>query len=562
MYLSHLHAFVATLNRPLSLFLALMLVVSMLWAIPPRVARAATFTVNSTVDAVDANPGDGVCATATGECTLRAAIMEANALPGDDTITLPAGTYTLSIAGAGEDAGATGDLDISSNLTITGADASTTVIEAEGIDRVLNVIGSIPVNISGVSISGGNSGLFSGGGILNRFGILTLTNSAIVSNTAQGGAGGIFNSAGVLTLTNSTVSGNTALVNGGGIVNSDGSTLTLTNSTVISNTASDGGGIYNNVATLTATNSTVSGNTGGINGGGILNIGTLTIINSTFSRNSARSTGAIGSSGTLDITNSTFSDNSASYFGGGISNAGLLNVTNSTFSGNSGGVGGIFNDGTATLRNTIVANSLSGGNCSGTITDGGGNLSWPDTTCPGLNADPLLGLLANNGGPTETHALLPGSAAVDNAVDANCPATDQRGVARPQGAACDIGAFELEAPTVIEVVIDIKPGSDPNSIKRNSRGTIPVAILSTADFDAPSQVDKTSLTFGRTGDEESLAFCTRSAEDVNGDGLLDQVCHFKTRNTGFQQGDTEGILKGMTVDGVSIEGRDSVRIVR
>ena len=85
-------------------------------------------------------------------------------------------------------------------------------------------------------------------------------------------------------------------------------------------------------------------------------------------------------------------------------------------------------------------------NCTnnGSLIDGGGNLSWPDTTCPGLNADPLLGPLQDNGGPTQTHALLAGSPAIDAALLANCPATDQRGVSRPQGPGCDIGAFELE----------------------------------------------------------------------------------------------------------------------
>ena len=116
------------------------------------------------------------------------------------------------------------------------------------------------------------------------------------------------------------------------------------------------------------------------------------------------------------------------------------------------------------------------------------------------------------------------------------------------------------ARPVIEVGIDIKPGSDPNTINPKGKGTIPVAILSTGDFDATTQVDKTSLTFGKTGDEDSLAFCTKSDEDVNFDGLLDIVCHFHTHLTAFQVGDTEGILKGMTVGGLPIEGRDSVRI--
>ncbi|MBI2486437.1 MAG: hypothetical protein HYW01_05680 [Deltaproteobacteria bacterium] len=117
------------------------------------------------------------------------------------------------------------------------------------------------------------------------------------------------------------------------------------------------------------------------------------------------------------------------------------------------------------------------------------------------------------------------------------------------------------ATLFIEVEIDIKPGSYPNSINPKSKGTVAVAILSTPDFDAPGEVDKTLLTFGQTGDEVSLAFCNKSAEDVNADGLLDQVCHFNTQDTGFHEGDTEGILKGKTVDDTPIEGRDSVRIV-
>jgi len=99
------------------------------------------------------------------------------------------------------------------------------------------------------------------------------------------------------------------------------------------------------------------------------------------------------------------------------------------------------------LGNTIVANSPTGRNCAGAITDGGGNLSYPDTTCPGIHSDPGLGPLQDNGGPTNTMALLPGSAAIDAANDVICAAApvnnlDQRGVARPQGPHCDIGAFE------------------------------------------------------------------------------------------------------------------------
>lgn len=122
-------------------------------------------------------------------------------------------------------------------------------------------------------------------------------------------------------------------------------------------------------------------------------------------------------------------------------------------------------------------------------------------------------------------------------------------------------SLTLVTPGTCPVGIDIKPGSFPNSINPKSRGTIPVAILSTAAFDAPSRVDRSSLTFGKTGNEASLAFCNSSPEDVNGDGLLDLICHFRTQQTGFQPGDTEGILKGEDNEGRAIIGRDSVRIV-
>ncbi|MBM2849337.1 MAG: hypothetical protein HW418_2279, partial [Anaerolineales bacterium] len=153
-----------------------------------------------------------------------------------------------------------------------------------------------------------------------------------------------------------------------------------------------------------------------------------------------------------------------------------------------------------------------------------------------------------------------------------CEATDQRCVTRPQGTACDIGAFELEAVSqIIQVTIDIKPGKGPNRIEiepdDDGKKKIQVAILSTAQFDAPQQVDKNSLTFGRTGDEDSLHRKGRKGtpdcrtRDVNHDRRSDLVCTFLTRATGFQFGDTVGILKGQTVEGVLIEGSDSVVIV-
>jgi probable HAF family extracellular repeat protein len=120
-------------------------------------------------------------------------------------------------------------------------------------------------------------------------------------------------------------------------------------------------------------------------------------------------------------------------------------------------------------------------------------------------------------------------------------------------------AFIATPAALINVTIDIKPGSADNPINPKSNGKIPVAILSTLGFYAPDRVDLSSLTFGHTGNEASLAFCT--IEDVNGDGVADVVGHFYTQATGFKAGDTQGILKGKTVDGIPISGSDAVRIV-
>jgi len=108
--------------------------------------------------------------------------------------------------------------------------------------------------------------------------------------------------------------------------------------------------------------------------------------------------------------------------------------------------------------------------------------------------------------------------------------------------------------------LDIKPGSHPNPVNPKSRGKIPVALLSDANFDSIAEVDIESLTFGHSGDETSLAFCGQRSEDANGDGLPDLICHFSTPAAAFLGGDEVGTLKGKTIRGVSIEGSDSVKI--
>ena len=229
---------------------------------------------------------------------------------------------------------------------------------------------------------------------------LSLKKIIIANGSSISVGGGTFNQ-GALTVTSVTFSGNKAF-GGGGIFNDYQATLNLSNSTLADNIAqSDGGGLSNSQATLIVTNSTFSGNSAGYYGGGVFS--------------------GVPSASWPSVSNSTFFGNSAQFGGGGIWD--------------------VF--GVLTLRNTILANSLSGGDCAPSRIDGGGNLDT-DGTCGGTTSDPFLGPLQNNGGPTQTMAISMASPAFAGANPANCPATDQRGVLRPQFLSCDIGAYEFD----------------------------------------------------------------------------------------------------------------------
>ncbi|MGB0386879.1 MAG: choice-of-anchor Q domain-containing protein [Ardenticatenaceae bacterium] len=368
-------------------------------------SASASFTVNSSADGTDANPGDGVCATTDGVCTLRAAIQESNALAGDDTITLPAGTYLLTMGGVLEDKGAFGDLDITGNLILTGEEAESTIIDGNALDRVLHVADrSAVVEMSGITIRNGNTPFSGGGGGIRNQGTLTLNDSIVTSNTSEENGGGI-NNQGALTVGNSSISHNRSDDDGGGLYNSGMLTLNDTmihdndrrgihnegsllanNSTIIQN---EGRGIYNswsmilsgctihdnpnsgihNEGTLELTNSTVSNNSGS-EGGGISNRGRLTLNNSTISDNNATNNGgAIFNTfyGQVTLNHSTISNNTANLSGGAIYNPfGNLIVNKSTISGNSAGSdgGGIYNDDGATLNNSTISGNhanLNGG---------------------------------------------------------------------------------------------------------------------------------------------------------------------------------------------------------
>jgi hypothetical protein len=400
-----------------------------------------------------------------GAGSLRQAIIDANANPGPDTINLPAGTYTLSIAGTGEDAAATGDLDITDDLTISGAGAATTIIDADGLDNVLQVIGgSTTVTIGGLTIRNGDSGGTDGGGIQNE-GSLALDGVIVEDNSSDGKGGGISSEgSSELTITDSIIRGNTAGDDGGGVQIGSSATATITRTLFEDNETVEDGGAIEVQGHLDLVDSTLAGNHGENGGGGIdfNDDSTGTVHGSTITGNLGDTEAGgidIDDSVDVEIVNSTIAGNTSGRDGSGVNvwiNS-TLRIESSTVAGNTGGSAGIFNDGadSVSLVNSIVAGNA-GADCSGDITSLGGNVS-SDASCSLVAAsdqastDPLLGALAANGGSTQTMALLAGSPAIDAGVSCPPPATDQRGQVRPGGAGCDAGAFEVQggsAPTV------------------------------------------------------------------------------------------------------------------
>ncbi len=400
-------------------------------------------------------------------------VTAANADVGADSIALDANsTYTLTISNGGtpnENASATGDLDVSRSLTISGpaGGTATTIIEVDSptlVDRVIEVRDNagITLNLNNLTIRDGLSVTNTdGGGIfVNGNRNLNLNSVVVTNNEAQGnsfGGGIAHNSPGTATLTNSVVSNNKAGGNGAGI-RSEGP-LTITDSTVRDNshtgtTARTGGGILHLTAgSMTLTDSTVSGNTATGDGGGIWTTRPATLTNVTVTNNAAGGTGSGG----------------GMFIDGNIST--LLNATISHNVAGGSGDGIRRQTGTARLRNTIVANNDDGGsaqNCSSTNfnnTVGATNAIVNETsnldngtscsfgTANNSQSSPSiagLGSLQNNGGPTFTRALGSNSDALDAGSNPDCPAEDQRGVARPQpsGGQCDIGAYESDAQTI------------------------------------------------------------------------------------------------------------------
>ena len=468
--------------------------------------------VNTSTDAGDTDAGDGVCATTTGACSLRAAVDETNAWPGADTITIGSGVDpVLSLAGAGEDQNASGDLDSIEDLTIVGNGAT---VDGALLDRVVDsLISDADLEVRSLTVRRGRA--TGDGGAIRARGPVVISGSTFTDNraTAQGGAllgptvvvdstslsgnragtdGGAIRATSSLAVTGGSVRSNLASGKGGGL--STGA-ATITGATIERNQAASGGGVHLTAgAASTIVDTVIDDNVAAYGGGGIFSNAPVTIERTSIEANRATlagwgTGGGIQANAAVTLRSSTVADNVAAVSGGGLAVAGVLDVSTSTIHANTAGQGGgAVSLGTparseSSIRlSTITANRLSGAGegagiegdgavrFSGSVLANEGRDCWRISVASGgynvaracerlnLPTDQVgpapLGPLGDNGGPTRTRLPFAASTVLDaipvgtsGLCDAST-ATDQRGVARPDGGACDIGAVEGDSGIV------------------------------------------------------------------------------------------------------------------
>jgi len=529
---------------------------------PSLIAQAATFEVDTTVDS-DSGTYQ-VCSAAADDCSLRGAILKANSTAGVDTISVPIGTYSLSL----------GSLVIDSSLSLIGSGAGATIIDGNEESRVVLVYGSNgpTVSISDLTVRNGRGDVSeTGGGVRVYEGAyVTIFRSIIEDNGGIAPGGGLSNS-GTLILVESTVRNNDVPFDqnwilgglqhsGGGLFNETGSTLRIIRSTVSGNTASRGGGIRNQ-GHLEITNSTISGNYALARGGGIMNFGNAWIAFSTITDNEIEglSEGDDIYSGGGGIYNDPGNDPDPQ-----ASETARVSIGNSIVAENrdnqlqssdtySPDCFSIDPSSFTSFRGNVIG--IVRGNCNLADSIFGTDASFDQTGFLNFPLNPWLLPLAYNGGDTRTHAIQQVSPALDegdgvtSADFFDCPTTDQRGISRPQGEECDAGAYEIEQ-TFVPLGLDYVSNPIPPTVPR-----VLIAIPADPNFDPARQLDLSSLRFGVTGEEMSLERFPGSNEpactllDANADGLDDLVCKFSVSDTGFECRENSAILQASFREG-------------
>lgn len=444
------------------------------------------FLVDSAIDSPPASPGSATCASVAGGCTLRAAVDAANS-SGGGVICLPSGTYPLTLGSR---------LTITANVTIDGDGASITIIDALNTTQIFEAGANATMTVNNVQLNNGFSNGDAGavivqGGATASFNFVTFNGNAC--SDGSGGAikalsgstlnlygvdfnnnsspfvdGGAIACNGLLQLNFSRFNNNQASGDGGAILLTDsagtGNANTITDAEFYGNKAGTrGGGLYIEVNTQLALANATLGANDSPQGSGLYNAGTVTVINSTISGNVNRAGPGIG-------------------FGNGT--VGTATLTNCTITGNSSAVAGFEIDHTGTSFK-ILNSVVKGGplrNCSFKVQSLGNNIE-NGLTCGFTgtgdiqSTDAMLGPLQYTGGFEQTHILLPASPAIDAGTNTGCPPFDQRGVARPQGARCDMGSVEVIGITISDVT-----GPEGNS------GTTPFAFTVTLSAPSPNVV--------------------------------------------------------------------------
>ncbi|MEW6494201.1 MAG: DUF4347 domain-containing protein [Cyanobacteriota bacterium] len=478
---------------------------------------------NNTVQGSGLNPGGGIFNTA--RMTLTNSTIDGNRAGRSSAID-NTGTLTLTDSIISHNIGRAGDtIGNSDELTVINSTISNNKSEGGGDSGISNIG---PLMLIGSTISNNTGGTEAGG--IDNSGTVTMLNSTISGNTATGGGGIRNGGSGTVTITNSTISGNTAS-SSGGIDNSDSGTVKILNSTISGNIGDNSGGIYNGQGTVTVTNSTISGNTATGNGGGISNY-----------------------SGTLTVTHSTITGNVADSDGNG--------------TGDGGGIY-IYDGGTAEVNNSIIAGNFDNSpapnpshpDVSGSFTTNNFNLIGNPIGSTGFENDKTFAsegitditqvldpVLSDNGGPTQTHALVFGSPAIDMASVG--VTTDQRGVSRPFGSNPDIGAVEfVPLSNVSNITVDTLVDENDGDLSPGDVSLREAILFSSAggtiDFDPCLAGGTITLTQGELVINKDLTINGLGADNLTVSG--NNASRVFNINDGDDSSLIDVVIEGLTI---------------